>query len=58
MRIEDELVAVAAAGTVLSDREGRRRLVDGDRTVIPVAAAGTAPYRLESPTGEVLALSP
>ncbi|WP_345214824.1 CehA/McbA family metallohydrolase [Georgenia halophila] len=58
VRIGDDLVALAAAGTVLGDMEGRRRLLHGDRVVLPAERAGTGPFRLESPGGEILAVSP
>lgn len=57
VRNEDELVAVAADGTVLRDLEGRQRILHGDRVVLAAAAAGAGPFRLETPEGEVLAVS-
>ena len=56
VRIEDELVAVAADGTVLRDTVGRARLLHGDQVVIP--DRGEGPYRLEAPDGTLLAISP
>lgn len=56
VRCEDELVAVGAEGTVLRDMDGRARVLRSARTVIP--ATGRGPYRLESPAGELLAISP
>lgn len=55
VRCEDELIALEADGTVLRDLEGRARLLHGRRVVIP--AMGEGPYRLESATGELLAIS-
>lgn len=40
---------------MLRDLEGRARLLHGRRVVIP--AMGEGPYRLESATGELLAIS-
>lgn len=57
LRVEDELVAIDAGGTVLSDFDGRRRVLAGDRVTIPLSRAGRGPYRLEAPSGEVLAIS-
>ena len=57
VRIDDDLIAVEADGTVLTDFAGRRRVLHGDRVVIPVAEAGEAPYRLESVAGLVLAIT-
>lgn len=56
VRREDELIALAADGTVLKDLEGRSRLLHGQRVVIP--ATGHGPFRLETPSGELLAISP
>jgi predicted metal-dependent phosphoesterase TrpH len=56
VRVDGELVAVAADGTVLRDLDGRSRLLHGDRVVIPDAPRG--PYRLETPEGACLAISP
>lgn len=63
LRFDDEVVAVDAEGTVLVDIDGRRRPVHGDRVALAAdtggaAGAGQAPYRLESATGELLAISP
>ncbi|MGH7921430.1 MAG: PHP domain-containing protein, partial [Candidatus Dormibacteraceae bacterium] len=57
LRLEDDLVAVDADGTVLGDVEGRRRVVHGDRVTIPAARAGTGPFRLEGWNGGLLAIS-
>ena len=56
VRREDELIAIGADGTVLRDLEGRARLLHGQRVVIP--ATGQGPFRLETPGGELLAISP
>ncbi|MFD1716842.1 CehA/McbA family metallohydrolase [Georgenia deserti] len=58
VRVGEDLVAVAADGTVLTDLDGRSRLLRGERTVIPAGRAGTGPYRLTTPAGELLAVSP
>jgi len=58
VRLEDALVAIDAGGTVLCDFDGRRRSLGGERVTIPVAGAGRGPFRLESPSGEVIAISP
>lgn len=55
VRREDQLLALDADGTVLKDFEGRARHLHGHRIVIP--ATGCGPYRLEAPTGELLAVS-
>jgi predicted metal-dependent phosphoesterase TrpH len=57
LRVEDELVAIDAEGTVLSDLDGRRRAVSGDRVTIPLPRAGRGPFRLETPSGDLLAIS-
>lgn len=56
VRREDELIAIGADGTVLRDLAGRARLLHGQRVVIP--ATGQGPFRLETPGGELLAISP
>jgi hypothetical protein len=53
LRVGDELVALDADGSYLVDREGGRRVVQGDRRSLP---AGPGPYRLEAPDNTVLAL--
>jgi hypothetical protein len=58
LRVEDELVALEADGTVLVDLDGRRRVVHGDRVTFPVGALGRAPFRLESAKGHLVAISP
>lgn len=58
LRLDDDLVAVAADGTVLSDLDGRRRMLHGDRCTIPADRAGRGPYRLEAADGSVLAICP
>jgi hypothetical protein len=57
LRVEDQLIAVDAEGTVLSDIEGRRRLIRGPRVSIPRSQAGCGPFRLQAPNGEPLAIS-
>ncbi|GAA5144480.1 hypothetical protein GCM10025768_00220 [Microbacterium pseudoresistens] len=54
VRVGVELIAMAADGTVFCDVEGRRRLLHGDRVVLPGSGG---PFRLESATGECLAIS-
>lgn len=64
LRQGDELLALGADGTVLVDVDGRRRQVIGDRRTFPAGPASTAgvggpaPYRLESASGDLLAVSP
>lgn len=53
LRVDDELVAVEAEGTVLLDAEGRRRVVRGPMARFPGASG---PHRLETPHAEVVAL--
>ena len=55
LRVDGELLAVDAAGTVLVDAYGRRRTVHSERVGFPGAAG---PHRLETPLGEVVAISP
>jgi hypothetical protein len=55
LRVEDELVAVDADGLLLIDALGRRTAVHGDRVRLP---GKPGPHRLESPSAEVVALSP
>lgn len=56
VRREDDLIALDADRAVLKDLERRARPLHGQRIVIP--ATGDGPYRLETPGGELLALSP
>lgn len=62
VRVDDDLVAVAADGTVLVDIEGRRRLVRGERDIFRVGpaerteGADAGPYRLETVDGSLLAI--
>lgn len=58
VRVGDDLVAMAADGAVLSDLEGRRRRIRGDRVVVSASSAGTGPFRLESADRTLLAISP
>lgn len=57
LRVEDDLIAIDAEGTVLTDLDGRRRAVTGDRVTTPLSRAGRGPFRLETPSGELLAIS-
>jgi hypothetical protein len=54
LRVEDQLVAVGADGTLLVDTEGRRRPVRGELARFPAAAG---PHRLETPLAEVVAIT-
>ncbi|WP_067467913.1 CehA/McbA family metallohydrolase [Actinomadura macra] len=54
LRVEDDLIAVGADGTVLVRPDGRRLAVRGDRVRIP--ADGPGMHRLESAANEVIAL--
>ena len=64
LRVEDELVAIDADGAVLVDIRGRRRLIHGNKVTLRPgsssgpAAAGEGPYRLESSSRHLLAISP
>lgn len=58
LRVDDELLALDADGTVLVDRDGRRRVVHGDHVRFPPAALGRGPHRLESAAGHLVAISP
>ncbi len=55
LRLDDELLALAASGCVLVDAGGRRRALVGDCVRVP-DTWGTAPYRLEDPRRWVLAV--
>jgi hypothetical protein len=55
LRVEDELVAVDAPGTLLVDQHGRRQLVRGE---LERFYAADGPHHLETPLAEVVALSP
>ncbi|MBO0709049.1 MAG: CehA/McbA family metallohydrolase [Candidatus Dormibacteraeota bacterium] len=57
LRLEDGLVAIDAEGAVLCDLEGRRRVITGPCATVPLSRAGRGPFRLQEPTGEVLAIS-
>ncbi|MFD0691963.1 CehA/McbA family metallohydrolase [Actinomadura fibrosa] len=54
LRLDDELIAVGADGTVLVRPDGRRAAVRGDRVRFP--ADGPGLHRLESHENEVIAL--
>ncbi len=55
LRVDGELVAVDADGTLLVDFEGRRRPVRG--SVARTALSGPGPYWLEDAKAQVLAIS-
>lgn len=55
LRVDDELVAVDADGTLVVDMEGRRRPVRGELARFPAAPG---PHRLETPMAAVVAVSP
>ena len=55
LRVDDELVAVGADGTLLTDRNGSRQVVRGEIARFP---ATPGPHRLETPMAEVVAISP
>ncbi len=50
-----DLVVLGADGAVLGDADGHRRRIRGDRMVV---TGSRGPWRLETPTGAVLAVSP
>ncbi|MFB4309648.1 CehA/McbA family metallohydrolase [Actinomadura sp. GTD37] len=54
LRVEDGLIALGAAGTVLVRPDGSRAAVRGDRVRIPADRLGT--HRLETHENEVIAL--
>ena len=54
LRVNDELVAVDADGTLLVDTDGRRRRVHGDFARFP---ADPGPHRLETPLACVVAIT-
>ncbi|QYG91011.1 CehA/McbA family metallohydrolase [Iamia sp. SCSIO 61187] len=58
LRVDDELIAVEADGSVLVDMDGRRRVLHGDRVRLAAPALGRGPFRLESAAGHLLAISP
>ncbi|MFF2031210.1 CehA/McbA family metallohydrolase [Arthrobacter sp. NPDC058192] len=55
LRVDGELLAVDAEGTLLIDFEGRRQLIRGPRVTIKDRGAG--PYRLETADRQILALT-
>jgi hypothetical protein len=57
IRVDDDLIALAADGAVLGDMEGRRRVLHGDRVIVPIAQAGTGPFRLEGADRALLAVA-
>lgn len=54
LRVDDELVAVGADGTLLVDVDGRRTPVRGDLARFPGSAG---PHRLETPLAAVVAIT-
>ncbi|MFC8799318.1 CehA/McbA family metallohydrolase [Promicromonospora sp. NPDC057138] len=56
VRVDEDLVAIDAEGTVLVDAAGRRHRVHGDR-VTSSAPPGHGPYRLEAADRTLLAIS-
>ena len=58
LRVDDELIALEADGTVLVDIDGRRRVLHGDRHRFRVDAVGRGPFRLEAANGHLVAISP
>src|SRR5690606_32735264 len=55
LRVDDQLVAVDADGTLLVATHGRRRPVRGDLVRFPAA---DGPHRLETPLAAVVAITP
>lgn len=58
LRVDDEILALDADGTVLSDIAGRSRVLRGDRLSWPSESLGRGPFRLESNKGHLLAITP
>lgn len=56
LRVAGEVIAVAAAGAVLVDREGRRRRITSDHQTVP-DSWGTGPLHLEDAERRVLAIT-
>lgn len=54
LRVDDELIVMAADGLMLIDTDGRRRVVHGDRAAFPATALA---HRLEGPRNEVLGMT-
>ncbi|MEU6038383.1 CehA/McbA family metallohydrolase [Actinomadura sp. NPDC047616] len=54
LRVDDDLIAVDADGTVLVRPDGTRTVIRGDRVRLPARTGGT--HRLESYENEVIAL--
>jgi len=57
LRLDEDLIAIDADGTVLVDIDGRRTAVHGSRVSLPAGDAGTGPFRLESADRTLLAVS-
>lgn len=55
LRLGEELLAIGAEGTLLTDIHGNRRAVHGDIARFP---ATSGPYLLETPLAAVVAISP
>jgi len=56
LRVADDVIAVAASGTVLVDAEGRRRRITGETERIP-ASWGTGRWHLQDADRRVLAIA-
>lgn len=55
LRVEGDLLAIDAEGTLLVDGDGRRQLIRGTR--LAVQDRGSGPYRLETADRQILALT-
>jgi hypothetical protein len=55
LRVDGELIAIDAEGTILVDFEGRRQLIHAPYAAIDSRGAG--PYRLETSDRRILALT-
>ncbi|UUL76966.1 hypothetical protein NG819_04690 [Pseudarthrobacter sp. Fe7] len=55
LRVDGELLAIDAEGTILVDFEGRRQLIRNPREALNVPGAG--PYRLETADRRIIALT-
>jgi hypothetical protein len=54
LRVDDELIALGADGSVLIDTAGQRHVVHGDRVTFPATALG---HRLEGHRNEVIGMT-